>query len=69
MFMEQVESIAHGLINMYFLNRFNINTKTAEEKLMSVKAAEIYILGVLCDGKIIFWYKFTQGEKGICITK
>jgi hypothetical protein len=55
--------------NMYFLNRFNINTKTAEEKLMSVKAAEIYILGVLSDGKIIFWYRFTQSEKGICITK
>lgn len=55
--------------NMYFLNRLNINSKTAEEKLISVKAGEIQILGVLSDGKIIFWYRFSQGEKGICITK
>lgn len=55
--------------NMYFLNRLNINSKTVEEKLISVKAGEIHILGVLSDGKIIFWYRFSQGEKGICITK
>jgi hypothetical protein len=55
--------------NMYFLNRLNINSKTVEEKIISVKAGEIYILGVLSDGKIIFWYRYTQGEKGICITK
>lgn len=55
--------------SMFYLNRLNLKTLTVESKIISVKAAGTYILGVLDDGRIIFWYCLNPSEKGICITK
>ncbi|MHB8076333.1 MAG: hypothetical protein ACYDGZ_21520 [Desulfosporosinus fructosivorans] len=42
--------------NMFYLNRLNLKTFHIEHKIISVKAAEAHILGVLTDGGIVFWY-------------
>ncbi|MGI6686434.1 MAG: hypothetical protein ACOX47_13375 [Bacillota bacterium] len=55
--------------NMAYLNRVNLKTFQMEEQLVSVKGAETYILGVLADGRILFWYSLNPSESGICITK
>ncbi len=55
--------------NMAYLNRVNLETFQVEEQLVSVKAAQTYLLGVLADGRIIFWYSLNSSENGICITK
>ncbi len=53
---------------MYYLNRLNLNTSLVEDRIISVKAAETHILGVLADGRIVFWYNYNPSENGICIT-
>lgn len=55
--------------NMTYLNRINLKTFRVEEQLVSVKAAQTNLLGVLTDGRILFWYSLNPCESGICITK
>lgn len=55
--------------NKHFINRLNLKTFEEESDIVSVKAAETRILGVLADGRIVFWYNLNPSEKGICITK
>lgn len=55
--------------NMAYLNRVHLETFQVEEQLVSVKAAQTYLLGVLSDGRILFWYSLNPSESGICITK
>ncbi|MEL7568224.1 MAG: hypothetical protein AAGU27_25580 [Dehalobacterium sp.] len=54
--------------NMAYLNRVNLETFQVEEQLVSVKAAQTYLLGVLADGRVLFWYNLNPCESGICIT-
>lgn len=54
--------------NIYDINRLNLETLKVEPKVISVKFAEAYILGVLQDGRVVFWYELNPNEKGICIT-
>jgi len=54
--------------NMTYLNRVNLETFQVEEQLVSVKAAQTYLLGVLADGRVLFWYNLNPCESGICIT-
>jgi len=55
--------------NMAYLNRINLETFQVEEQLVSVKGAQTYLLGVLADGRVLFWYSLNPSENGICITK
>ncbi|NLI90681.1 MAG: hypothetical protein GX434_00355 [Peptococcaceae bacterium] len=55
--------------NMYYLNRVNLKTLMVEQETISVKATSPHILGVLADGRIIFWYELNPSEKGICISE
>ncbi|HBW35996.1 hypothetical protein [Desulfosporosinus sp. BICA1-9] len=55
--------------DMFYLNRLNHNTLLTEPKVISVKAAKTHILGVLADGRIVFWYNLNPSENGVCITK
>lgn len=55
--------------NMFYLNRLNLKTLLVEPEIISVKAAEPHILGVLADGRIVFWYSLNPSENGVCITK
>ncbi|WP_173298868.1 hypothetical protein [Thermanaeromonas sp. C210] len=55
--------------NMSYLNRIDLETLTVEAKIVSVKAAQTYILGVLADGRILFFYSLNPSEEGICITE
>lgn len=54
---------------MTYINRLNIKTFKLEPKLLSIKASDAHILGVIKDGRIIFWYDYYSCEKGVCITK
>lgn len=54
--------------NISYINRLSLSTFAVESNLVSVKAANTYILGVLDDGRIVFWYDFNPSERGICIT-
>ncbi len=54
--------------NMFYLNQLNLNTLLIETQIISIKAAETHILGVLADGRIVFWYNYNPSENGICIT-
>jgi len=47
----------------------NLKTLQIEPKIISVKATETHILGVLTDGRIVFWYSLNPSENGVCITK
>ncbi|MDX9871280.1 MAG: hypothetical protein RBT41_02530 [Clostridia bacterium] len=55
--------------SMFYLNHLNLDTFTLEERIIAVKAAHTYILGVLPDGRIVFWYFLNPSESGVCITK
>ncbi|WP_258360183.1 hypothetical protein [Moorella sulfitireducens (nom. illeg.)] len=55
--------------NEFYLNRLNLKTLQVEPKIITVKAAETHILGVLADGRIVFWYNLNPSENGVCITK
>jgi len=54
--------------NRHYLNRIKIETLEPEQNIVSITVAEPHILGVLADGRILFWYQFNQVEKGICVT-
>lgn len=55
--------------NMSYLNLLDLKTMQTKEQLVAVKAAETYLLGVLSDGRMIFWYVLNASEYGICITE
>ncbi|NLW07339.1 MAG: hypothetical protein GX039_05105, partial [Clostridia bacterium] len=55
--------------NMSYLNRLNLKTLAVEDKIVTVKAANTSILGVLADGRILFWYSLNPSEEGIGITE
>ena len=55
--------------SMTFINRLHLETLELESEVVSVKAAQTHILGVLEDGRIIFWYSLNPSESGICITR
>jgi len=55
--------------SMFILNRLNLKTMQVQPKIITVKAAETHILGVLADGRIVFWYNLNPSENGVCITK
>ena len=50
------------------LNRIRLETLSPVQEIVSITAAEPHILGVLADGRIVFWYEFNPAEKGICVT-
>ncbi len=53
----------------FYLNRLDLKTLQIKPKIVTVKAAQTHILGVLGDGRIVFWYEFNPSESGVCITK
>lgn len=55
--------------NMAYINRIKLDNFQVEEQLVSVKAADTTLLGVLADGRILFWYSLNPSESGICITR
>jgi hypothetical protein len=54
--------------NMFYLHRLNLKTWLIEAEIISVKAADTHILGVLADGRIVFRYNLNPSENGVCIT-
>jgi len=50
---------------MSFINRLNLNALIVEPKIISVKAAGTHILGVLADGRVVFWYSLNPSENGV----
>ena len=55
--------------NMSYLHRLNLETLKLETNIVTVKAAQTNILGVLSDGRVIFWYNLNSIENGIGITQ
>lgn len=55
--------------SMNYLNRVNLDTLDVEQQILSIKATRLRILGVLADGRIIFWYDFNPSERGVGITR
>ncbi len=55
--------------SMSYLHRLNLETLKLETNIVTVKAAQTNILGVLSDGRIIFWYNLNSIENGIGITQ
>lgn len=54
--------------NMSFIKRINLKTFEVEPEVASVKAADVHILGVLSDGRVLFSYYLNPSENGVCIT-
>jgi len=54
--------------NVNYINRLNLTTLQLEPKIITAKAAETHILGVLADGRTLFWYNLNPSENGVCIT-
>lgn len=55
--------------SIHYINRLKLNTLSEEPQIISVKAADTHILGVLADGRVVFWYDFYPSESGVGITK
>jgi hypothetical protein len=55
--------------NMFYINRLDLKTLIIEPQIISIKAADTRITGVLNDGRIVFSYNFNPSEKGVCVTK
>lgn len=55
--------------SMFYINRLDLKTMMIKPQVISVKAASTYILGVLNDGRTVFWYNLNPSENGVCITK
>ena len=53
--------------SQFCINRLNQQTLQLEPEIITVKAADTHILGVLSDGRIVFWYYLNPSESGICI--
>jgi hypothetical protein len=54
--------------SIYYISRLNLKTLELEPEIISVKAAQVCILGVTGDGQIIFYYNYNPSENGIAIT-
>ena len=54
--------------SIYYISRLNLKTLELEPEIISVKAAQVCILGVTEDGQIIFYYNYNPSENGIAIT-
>jgi hypothetical protein len=67
-FVTTKESDSDRANDRHYLNRIKLETLEPEQEIVSITAAEPHILGVLADGRIVFWYQFNTVEKGICIT-
>ncbi len=52
----------------HYINRLNLKTMELEPKVVTVKAAATHILGVLSDGRVLFWYNLNPSENGVCIS-
>lgn len=52
----------------HYLNRIKLETLELKQEIVSITAAEPHILGVMADGRIVFWYQLNMEEKGICVT-
>lgn len=55
--------------DVYYIHSLDLKTKDISSDLISITAGEPHILGVLGDGRIVFWYIINPAEMGICITK
>ena len=63
------QRLGNDMVNdRHYLNRINLETLKVEPEIVVVTAAEPHILGILADGRIVFWYQFNPAEKGICVT-
>lgn len=54
---------------MFYLNLLDLQKLEVRPQVVSVKAAEPYLIGVLADGRILFSYNLNPSENGICLTK
>ncbi|MDF2674539.1 MAG: hypothetical protein K0R09_2807 [Clostridiales bacterium] len=52
----------------FYINHLNLRNMELKPKLISITATDPHILGVLKDGRIIFWYNLNPSESGICVT-
>jgi len=55
--------------DMFYLNLLDLQKLEVQPQVISVKAAEPYLIGVLGDGRILFSYNLNPSENGICLTK
>lgn len=55
--------------SMYYISRVQLKTLEAEHDIIAVKASSPYLLGVLSDGRMIFWYDLNPSERGICLSE
>ncbi len=51
------------------INRLNLDTWKLEEDIVNVEGANVYILGVLEDGSILFSYYRNSAENGLCLIR
>lgn len=54
--------------NMSFINLFDLKKLEVKSEIVSVKAAQTHIMGVLADGRVVFWYNLNPSENGVGIT-
>ena len=63
------DSDNNGMENStYHINRLNLKTLEIENDVVISKAADIKILGITDDGRIVFNYSYNPSECGNCIT-
>ncbi len=67
-FVTSKRSGSDSVNDRHYLNRIELGTLKPEQEIVSITAADPHILGVLSDGRIVFWYQYNSAEKGICIT-
>lgn len=51
-----------------YINRLNLKTMALEPKLITVQGASTHLLGVLEDGRVLFWYDLNPSERGLGVT-
>ena len=68
-FITSVQNPYNNTKNMEYINRIDLDTLEVEVNLISIKAADTSILGVLSDGRVVFRYYYNPSESGIGITK
>ncbi len=67
-FVTSKRSAGDSVNDRHYLNRVKLETLKLEQEIVSITATDPHILGVLGDGRIVFWYQFNPAEKGICLT-
>lgn len=53
--------------SIFYINHLNLRNMELKPKIISITAAYPHILGVLEDGRIMFWYHLNPSESGICV--